>query len=121
MYRQIILLLLPVLVALPFTGFTQTPANLQSIPATPIEYVRVHVSPFLLKKNYTVYLSYGRSNDADQHITDEAGNKKEFKTPTGVMNYMGSLGWEFVAYEPDEDGKISSRTFIMRRLIQQPD
>lgn len=121
MYRQITLLLLPILVALPFTGFAQTTANLQTIPATPIEYVRVHVSPFLLKKNYTVYLSFGRNNDADQHITDEAGNKKEFRTPTGVMNYMGSLGWEFVAYEPDEDGKISSRTFLMRRKEQLPE
>ncbi|HEY4650769.1 MAG TPA: hypothetical protein VIG72_05110 [Pontibacter sp.] len=87
----------------------------QGTAITTVEYVRVHISPFLLRKNYTAHLSYGWGNHTSDHITDASGKKMEFPNPTGVLNYMGSQGWEFVAYIPDDDGKLSDRVFLMKR------
>ncbi|MBB6610672.1 hypothetical protein H7F15_06460 [Pontibacter sp. Tf4] len=98
----------------------QPVATAQTTANTTIEYVRVQVSAFLLRKNYTAYLTYGSGENTEKQITDASGKKLEFVSVTGVLNYMGKQGWEFVAYIPDDDGKISDRLFLMKRTLLPP-
>lgn len=120
MKRNLTLLLLIIGLGYSINNFAQAQTNTQNTSVSPVEYARVQVSPFLLRKNYTAYLNYGRADGTSDHIKDATGNKLEFSTPTGVMNYLGTQGWEFVAFIPDDDGKLSDRVFLMRRPVQSP-
>jgi len=90
----------------------------QVAKATPAEYVSVNVQSFLIRKNFTAYLSYGDNDPRSGQIKDQTGEKLEFANAMGVLKYMANHGWEFVAYIPDEDGKLSTRHFLMKR--EQP-
>ncbi|NEM97643.1 hypothetical protein [Pontibacter burrus] len=120
MKRNFTLLLLIIGLGFSISNFAQAQTNTQTTSVSPVEYVRVQVSPFLLRKNYTAYLNFGRADGTSDHIKDASGNKIEFSAPTGVLNYLGTQGWEFVAYIPDDDGKLSDRIFLMCRSVQSP-
>ncbi|WP_162428538.1 hypothetical protein [Pontibacter pudoricolor] len=89
----------------------------QLTKATTVEYVSVSVRSFLVRKNYVAYLNYGDSDARSNHIMDKTGEKREFTNPMGVLKYMASEGWQFVAFIPDDDGKITDRAFLMKREL----
>ncbi|MBJ6119585.1 hypothetical protein JAO76_15350 [Pontibacter sp. BT310] len=115
--KKIYTLLLLILGSYTMTLAQQQPAS-QFVKATTVEeYVRVSVRSFLVRKNYTAYLNYGDADKRNGHITDKPGEKREFFTPMGVLTYMAKEGWQFVAFIPDDDGKITDQAFLMKREL----
>jgi hypothetical protein len=98
-------------------ALAQQPASPLAKTTTTVEYVSVSVRSFLVRKNYTAYLNYGDADKRNGHITDQPGEKREFFTPMGVVKYMANEGWQFVAFIPDDDGKITDKYFLMKREL----
>ncbi|ARS34749.1 hypothetical protein [Pontibacter actiniarum] len=83
------------------------------------EYVKVFVQSKLIRNGYTANLINGRSDDGNS-IVDATGKTQEFSSTEAILNHLGSQGWEFVAYVPDDEGKLSPRRYLMRRLTNSP-
>ncbi len=96
----------------------QTPTATVSINQN-TEYVSVSVRSFLIRKNYSAYLNYGDGDSRSGNILDASGEKREFTNSMGVLKYLSQQGWQFVAYIPDDEGKISEDRFLMKRDMAQ--
>ncbi|MBC5992277.1 hypothetical protein [Pontibacter cellulosilyticus] len=108
-------------------GFSaQAQEQQQNSPQTQIEqsdqafeYMAVTVDFKHRIKGWSAYLNDNKDPDKQSPVNDAAGNLRSFSSPYDVMNYLGSQGWEFAAYTPDLNGKLTWEKFLMKRKVKK--
>jgi hypothetical protein len=57
--------------------------------------------------------------DGKEYLKDKSGNVKDFNSLVDALNYMNSLGWEFISAYPMTSGQGSCYHYLMRRKIKK--
>ena len=82
------------------------------------EYVQVELSPTDWGKNYKAKLEFAdKTMTIEEYLQKDLKNKHEYPTTVAVMNALNQLGWEFVNYIPDAEGKLDRHRFLMKRKL----
>ena len=100
----------------------------------PYYYCEIITGHLPTHRNNGILFDFGQKSGVWKYnyLTDTAGNKLLFSSGMDAVNYMGSLGWEFVqAYASGKDNDISHyvlriaparlATLQQERLLSPPD
>ncbi|MFD2515204.1 hypothetical protein ACFSRY_15125 [Pontibacter locisalis] len=80
------------------------------------EYITVYVAHKQRIKGWNAWVRDNRNPYAEAvPINDETNELQKFSSPYDVINYLGSLGWEFAAFTPSLNGQFSWQDFMMKR------
>lgn len=82
------------------------------------EYMLVSLSATNWGKSYKAELEFAdKTMSIEEYIKTDTKKKHEYPTTVAVMNALNQLGWEFVNYIPDAEGKLDRDHFLMRRKL----
>lgn len=84
------------------------------------EYCIVLATQKAFSYKVTITIDYGlhRSMWKDSRVTDEAGQLKVFESVVDALNYMNSLGWEFMNAYVITVSSQNVYHYLMKRKIQ---
>ena len=53
----------------------------------------------------------------EKYLKSETKKERAYPTTVAVMNALNEMGWEFVHFIPDAEGKLDRDRFLMKRKI----